>query len=356
MDLPTVHMLYNNLAGARLAFLYSGEFRDEHSPRLIELAEATTKSFTGPDPAFAKKLAFILVEAYQNIIRHRAPLTPEVAKGAARSMMMLRSDGRSYEVAAMNAVRPEEVEGLRALLDKIKRNTDLKQLKEMFLKGLQNESSSQRGGAGLGLIEMARRSSSGLEHEIRKVGSGELMFILQLRVGGSSMAGSGLDQIQAMQQNMAQLDALFAFKGEFLPMMQTVLMNMISSDLDGGRKGSDARLRVFLAGLEMIGETKEQVSDPLIVLARSPLGHSMVIGMLLDQRQAKRFGDEVVVLAKMDANSIQRLYRDALLGRNSDGSFASTGLLDLARRSKAPLRMELSPHAGNSLLIIEAVI
>ena len=356
MDLPRVYKLYDDLAGARLAFLYSGEFRDEHSPRLIQLAEATTKVFPGSDPSSSKKLAFILVEAYQNIIRHRAPLPGDMEFGAARSLFMLRSDGSCYEVATMNAVRQEELEALRMLLDRIKRNSDLKQLKEMFLKGLQMESNSQRGGAGLGLIEMARRSSNGLHHEIRQLDEGPTMFAIQMRVGTSPMAVSSFDRIHDLQSHMAELDALFAFKGGLQSVMQASLMSMIAADLENGPDGSEQRVRVLLAALEMIGETREQIADPMIVLGRSAGDHSLVIGMLMDRAAADRTGHQIRTLAEMEAAAIQRLYRDALLGRNTNAMFTSTGLIDLARRSKTPLQMELSPHGDGALILVEAVI
>ncbi len=355
MDLSTVHKLHADLAGARLHFLYSGGFRDEYTARLIMLSEAVTEAFNNNDPSIRKKLAFTLVEAYQNIIRHRAPLAAEIAAGKGRSLFMLRSDGRSYEVAGKNPVRPEEADGLRSLLDRIGRNADLKQLKEMFLKGLQTESGSQRGGAGLGLIEMARRSSGGLHHRITELDTGDLMFTIHLRVGQSGTPVVELDRIDVLQAHMAALDAVFALKGEFPAVVQAALMNMINMDMASTDRHAESRASIFLAALEMIGEAGEQADDPIVVLAPDPNGLALAVGVSLEDRTARRLGDQVDALSKMEPPAIQRIYRDALLGRNADGAFTSTGLLDLARRSKAPLRMELLPHGGNSLLLVEAV-
>jgi hypothetical protein len=356
MDLSTVHKLYEALADARWGFFYSGDFHDEHSARLIMLAEEASKAFTGTGPSLTKKLAFVLVEAYQNVIRHRAPLEKALERGAARSMFMLRSDGRSYEVAAMNPIRREEVAGLRALLEHIRKNADLKQLKEMFLRGLQSEGGSQRGGAGLGLIEMARRSSAGLHHELRELEGSELMFTIRLRVGSSNMADSHMGHLYEHQQAMASIDALLLFKGEFTPGIQNALMRMMATDMDEHPGRSDARTKAFLAAMEMIGELPHQNADPIIVLGRVDGHYSLVIGLVLETRDAERFGRQLEALRGMDPNAIQRVYRDALLGRNADGAFTSTGALDLARRSTEPLSTTGFPHKAASLLLIEAMI
>ncbi|MDQ3099827.1 MAG: SiaB family protein kinase [Bacteroidota bacterium] len=349
-------MLYETLAGSRWGFLYSGDFHDEHSARLIMLAEEAAKASPETETPLAKKLAFTLVEAYQNIIRHRAPLTPDLELGTGRSMFMLRSDGRSYEVAAMNPVRQEESEALQLLLERIKKNTDLKQLKEMFLRGLQNDSNSNRGGAGLGLIEMARRSSSGLHHDLRPGPGGELMFTIQLRVGISSMRPSPLDQIHGFQQTMAALDAVLVFKGTFTSGIQNALMRMIATDHSGSKERADSRTRAFLASMEMLAELPEQAGDGMILLGRNGQDHLLLTGVLLDERAADRLARQVEVLQQMDHNARQKVYRDALLGRDPDGAFTSTGLLDLARRSKAPLVLSKFPHQGNSLLLLEALV
>src|SRR5690606_17012034 len=184
MDLATVHTLYETLADSRWGFLYSGAFHDEHSARLIDLAEDATKDPENDNGSFSKKLGFVLVEAYQNVIRHRSELKGGLHDGKGRSLFMVLSDGKNFDVATMNPMATEESRELRTLLERIG-GTDLKQLKEMFLRGLQGNNPSQKGGAGLGLIEMARRANDGLQFQLRPIDPAVTMFTMQLRIGGS---------------------------------------------------------------------------------------------------------------------------------------------------------------------------
>ena len=65
MDLHNVHTLYESLVGDKPAFLFSGEFNDEHSARLIKLGEEMLESEDAPRN-LRGRLAFVLVEAYRD--------------------------------------------------------------------------------------------------------------------------------------------------------------------------------------------------------------------------------------------------------------------------------------------------
>ncbi len=169
MDPGTAHSLFQALRGDRSTFVYSGEFRDEHTARLIALGEA---SMDGANARSSSKgrLAFVMVEAYQNIIRHKAPLPPQLEQAQGRSMFILRCGDNGQHVVAMNAVVKSEVPALRATLDSLK-GLSAEELKSLFLAGLQKPENSARRGAGLGLIEMARRSGSDLGYMHRGLGA-----------------------------------------------------------------------------------------------------------------------------------------------------------------------------------------
>jgi hypothetical protein len=351
MHLPPVHTLYEQLAGSRWAFLYSGAFPDAHSARLILLAEEAAHASSGENIALAKKLAFVLVETYQNVIRHRAPLPPDQEKAAGRSLCMLRSDGTAYEVAAMNPVRAEEAHALGRILDGIRQNTDLRQLKEMFLRGLQTQSQSQRGGAGLGLIEMARRSTSGLHHEVRELGDGLHMFSIALHVGSSTQGHTPLEDLRALHATVAGLDALLAFKGQPTPGVQDALLRMIAADMEEAGEAEDRWTGVFLAALELIGEVPGQCGDPLILLGRRGSSHVLMTGLVLTPEEAPHLLAQARHLLERSPAELQKLYRDTLLERQ-EGPALHRGLVDLARRPGASLTVHEEPVANGILVLL----
>jgi len=350
MDLATIHTLYEALAGDRLGFLYSGQFHDEHTARLIALGEEVLDGTEG-DRALRTKLAFVMVEAYQNIVRHRTPLPREVELGAGRSLFLLRSGDRGHEVVAVNPVHRSEAGELGGMLERI-RGLDLVQLKDLFLRGLQSEKRTGRGGAGLGLIEMARRSGYELRHELRAIDEEHLLFTLRVGVGGPGGEGP-IAPVHAM---VAAQDILLLSRGRSTAGVQEAVLRIIEKDLEELPGRSADRGRAYLAATEFLEGVGNGNPEPIIVLGRSNGHYALVVGTRTSAAIADGLEREVAAINALSPQDVRRRYRDLLLGRLPEGGARMAGLLDLAAHSIAPLRFARFPMGGEPLLLVEALI
>src|SRR5436190_17895600 len=239
MDLATVHTLYDVLAGDRFCFLYIGRFHDEHTASLITLGEESLNE-ARTARAYRQRLSYVMVEAYQNIVRHRAALPLELERGTGRSLFVLRSHATGDEIIAMDPITEAEVPGLRANLDSIG-GLDLRQLKELFLRGLQDGARSQRGGAGLGLIEMARRSGHHLRHALYPINAEHQLFALQIVVGDATEQATPIEVMPKLHDAVAGLDLLLLCKGASSAGVQEAVLRIIEKDLDERPDRADAR-------------------------------------------------------------------------------------------------------------------
>lgn len=195
MDAAPLQMLLDAFAGDRHTFLYSGQFLDAHTARLISLGEAAVGQGEN-NKATRARLAFVLVEAYQNIIRHvsRPYVAPDRDRG--RSMILLRNWSHCNAVSTMNAVARSEVNTLVDALNDLDA-LDEKQLKTRYLETLQQQKRTKRGGAGLGLIEMKRRSGNALRHKLVELDADNLLFTLSATLNEK---GSECQDLEALEQ------------------------------------------------------------------------------------------------------------------------------------------------------------
>lgn len=186
MDIRFAHSLIQALRGDRCIFGYSGYFPDEHSPRLIELGEAVLSGSTGTVPVKGR-LGYVMVEAYQNIVRHRArPLSP-ASWDQGRSMFLLRCHAAGQQVFACNLVTRPQAEKLDTDLADLQ-GRDNAELKELYLEGIQRTSTPGTRGAGLGLIEMVRRAGGGATWAFRSVDDKHDLFAISLELGATGGA------------------------------------------------------------------------------------------------------------------------------------------------------------------------
>lgn len=355
MDLSTVHVLYDALAGDRLTFLYSGRFHDEHTARLITLGEEFLEH-DDVDKSVRGKLAFIMVEAYQNIIRHRATFTDGSGEGAGRSLFVLRSRAAQHEVTAVNPLANADAERLSTALEGL-RGLDLKQMKQVFLRGLQSDERTARGGAGLGLIEMARRSGHALQHAFMPLGADHQLFALRVLVGKAGAWQGTNESAFSLHRTVVENDISVLCRGHLAAGEQEVVMRIIERDLDEDRQHSDARMRAFLAISELMENLGVSGEGPLILLSRCAQRKvSVVTGMPLDAQAAERLATAVVEVNALDAQGLQRRYRDILLGRGENTGTLQLGLIDLARRSSSPLRLARHTWRNAPFLSLEVVL
>ncbi|HQX00083.1 MAG TPA: SiaB family protein kinase [Flavobacteriales bacterium] len=351
MDLSIVHTIYRSFAGDRLSFLYSGLFHDEHTARLIALGEEFLGQ-NGADKGVRGKLAFIMVEMYQNIVRHRAGLASEVQEREGRSMFLLRSTSAQHEIVAINPIASADAENVKKELARLD-GLDRDQMKQVFLLGLQNDARTQRGGAGLGLIEMARRSGHPLRHALSPLGTSHYLFALQALVGRNANWRSAPLDALSLHALVAELGISVLCRGNLTAGEQEVVLRMIERDLDEDRTRSDARSRAFLATMELVENLGTTGEGPMVFLGKVGAEVRMVLAAHLRADAVTRITKAVEEVNALDAPGSQRRYRDILLGRVEASDTIQLGLIELARRHSAPLRMAVAP---DGFMVLEAVI
>lgn len=348
MDPRIANSLYQALRGDRSVFAYSGAFHDEHTGRLIALGEA---SVNGDGRGTARgRLAFIMVEAYQNILRHRAVLPPQVERGEGRSLFLLRcgADGQQV-VVAVNPVKKSDVLGLRSALHRL-HGMEPSQLKNLFLSGLQHNSDQPRRGAGLGLIEMARRSGSDLGYTLRGLGEDHELFILAVRLGSERAYDGVLTEAAVLHGTVVQNDLLLLHIGERPVAVQEAVLRMLEEDVDDHTGRAGLRGRAYLAANGFLASAGEGSERYICALSRDGEHNSLAVGRALEPRVAEDVVRKVRALGGHDRSELDRRYRNALLKRGDAQEGAD--LLDLARLSVEPLQAEIFPTDGEQALVI----
>lgn len=352
MDPRIAYSLYQALRGDRSVFAYSGAFHDEHTGRLIALGEAAVN---GEGRGTARgRLAFIMVEAYQNILRHRAVLPPQVERGEGRSLFLLRCGADGHQVVvAVNPVKKSDVTGLRSSLHRL-HGMDPSQLKNLFLSGLQRAPDQPRRGAGLGLIEMARRSGSDLGYMLRGLGEDHELFILAVRLGSDRAYDGVLSEAAALHGTVVQQDLLLLHIGDRPVGVQEAVLRMLEEDVDDRAGRARLRGRAYLAANDHLATVEGGTDRYLCALTREGEHNSLAVGRVVDQAAAAAVVGQVRSLASLDRSELDRRYRNALLKRGDTHEGAD--LLDLARISIEPLQAEAFPTEGDrSLVIVRAV-
>ena len=169
--MPDIYNLYKEFDKDGIILSFKGDITEEMLSSIYEVMERK-QEINLEQKRRTKMFYHILVECLQNIFHHSETTAKESAV-----FMIGRDEDGNYRIMTGNNMLNSNIEGLKAKIEKINvMNAD--ELHAYYLDKLNSTELSEKGGAGLGIIEMARKSGNKLEYGFHKVSDQYSFFTL----------------------------------------------------------------------------------------------------------------------------------------------------------------------------------
>ncbi len=173
---------YDNLSKGDVILAYKGSITSELINDVLEgvekkLAEANEEGKT------RKKIYNVLVESMQNLFHH----IEEYHEGINENLdpkfgiLVVEKDKDCYKVTTGNFINSSKIKYLKEKIDKINSLTK-EELKDMYKFILNHQKLSAKGGGGLGLVDIARKTGNKLEYAFYNYNNNYYFFNLTIRV------------------------------------------------------------------------------------------------------------------------------------------------------------------------------
>jgi hypothetical protein len=178
-----IYNLHRTMMSQKLILVYQGEFTQETTKSILAMAERNLDS-TGEESSIKRKVFNVMVEALQNIVKH----SDELVDGETRShtaIFLIGKEKNKFSIMAGNPIRKDHIAGLQQKLEQIN-GLDKDGLKELYKEIIKNTTISDKGGAGLGFVDMARKSGEKLEFEFPEMSPEYCFFCLKVNVARES--------------------------------------------------------------------------------------------------------------------------------------------------------------------------
>lgn len=174
------YMIRNNLHEFGIIFAYSGYVTE---PILTGLADAlkTKLLIDSTDKKTARNVFSIFIEQMQNVIRYSAETSPPDSKPGTElryGVMAIGYEREKYFIVCGNKVKQQDVPRLKASLSEI-RQLDKDGLRALYNAKLRAPTDPEGKGAGLGFIEIARRSSQVIDFDFLAIDDDLAFFCLK---------------------------------------------------------------------------------------------------------------------------------------------------------------------------------
>lgn len=179
MPLDNIYKLFKQLENERSMLSFKGVVTEELLATVLELVETKLQE-TEDSSVKRKKVYNILVECLQNLYHHNETSTADIDSISLRSAVFLVSKNPdSYEVKTGNYVKNDEVSAIESKILEINK-LNKEELRALYRHVLKNGKLSQKGTAGLGLIDIARKSGNELKYKFIPVDKEYSFFCLNV--------------------------------------------------------------------------------------------------------------------------------------------------------------------------------
>lgn len=181
--LKSVLNLYNELQNNGISLVYMGEFSHEITKMFTSMAEEDLDR-QSEQVSVRKRVYHVIVETLQNMNKHSDELgrDEDVGKG----LYMVGKKDECYYVITSNLVSNNKKESLEEALEEINAASH-EELREMYKKQIKEGSISEKGGAGLGLIDIARKTTGKHDYQFIPFDEDYFLFILKVEIHTNRM-------------------------------------------------------------------------------------------------------------------------------------------------------------------------
>ncbi len=174
-----IYDLHRTMMSQNLILVYQGDFTQESTKSILAMAERNLDS-SGEESSIKRKVFNVMVEALQNIVKH----SDELVDGQIRShaaIFLIGKETNRYSIMSGNPIRKENIDKLKKALEHIN-GLDKDGLKELYKEIIKNTTISEKGGAGLGFVDMARKSGGKIEYSFPDLNTEYSFFCLKVNV------------------------------------------------------------------------------------------------------------------------------------------------------------------------------
>lgn len=345
MNASTAVNLLTELVQDDLIFAYSGMLSNSITHRVIELTHFNIDG-EGSMVKLKNKISFLMAECYQNVIRHgKHSIEVEEIEQSSGSLFF-RSLPDFFYIASANMVLNEFIPSIKENLDKVN-SLDREELRQMQKQILAEGKLSDRGGAGLGIIEMARRTGRKISYDFVPYDDNSSFFYIQLSIPNPDVPEDQLGEEQSIEyikelhERMLDADVVILHKGDFsenttLPLIQMIENNVVRHDhLRSGKQKLYNVSVELLQNISMHSKKSGNNNKGLFILKQSEEFTGIGTCNLVSQEDEEFLTQRLNELSSLSKDGLNDLYREKLLALVDDSETnVGIGLIYIFRKTK----------------------
>jgi hypothetical protein len=326
-----------------IEYIFRGDFSPIIVAGILDLAKTTLQESSDTIKIKAK-IYYIMGESLQNIARHHSESfynSPDKY-----SLFAIHRRNLKYFITTGNLIEIEDINGLKQKIDKIN-NMDSQDLREYSRTTRSKTELSEKGGAGLGLIEMAKRSGNKLEYDFKKIDEKHSYFYLNTEIPMPGVDKSEepedtkytVENIKELHNILIKDNVILFFKGAF---NQNSLLNLLSI-VESQLHESTITIKIYNLMVEMLQNISKHADNfsqemdwkpGIFLITETDENYILISGNYVINEKITKLKQNIDYINKLDYSDLVKEYNQILQDFNLDSNKKGLGLLDLKKKSK----------------------
>lgn len=177
-----VENYFSDLSDKNIILFYKGNVDSDIINHILDTVEDKMVE-VNEQPKLRKKVYNVLVESLQNLYHHvdRVPEDFEDQTSEKFGLLVVQKIKGGYKIITGNFVHAGNIEKLEEKIKRINRSSH-EEIKELYKFILNHQRISAKGGGGLGLVDIARKTGNKLEYSFKEYNDKYSFFYLNILV------------------------------------------------------------------------------------------------------------------------------------------------------------------------------
>lgn len=332
-----IHLAYELFCDTQqdnLEYIYRGEFDISITDNILALAEESMR-ISNHKTTIKKRVYFVMVEGLQNITRHQNIEIDDLP--VKHGLFVLQRRKYSYFITTGNIVEKQNISTIKQQLDKINM-LSTQELNDYYKNSLVEGHFSKKGGAGLGLIEIARKSKGILSYNFTRIKDKyyyfyflvEIPFTTQQHTSNISEGKVSLQSIQDLHNILNSENITLNYSGIF---NQNNLMSLLSIIENQMRDTMIVKMKMFNMVVEMLQNLVKHADHyklnnitgkyGIFFISENNNNFILTSGNYINNTKIDKLEKHLEYINSLDNIELNQLYNDNLL--NFDKTHTNPG-------------------------------
>ena len=180
MAISDVYDFYKRMEDDHIILSFKGSFTEDLLTSILHIVEGKMEGLN-VNTKKKKRVFNVLVESFQNLYHHIEEMAPNIGDSEKdkSAIIIVKYESNRFTIVTGNFVNSNRIPELRQKLEEVNALND-EALRELYRSKLEN--GTEKGTAGLGLIDIARKSKNKLDYEIIDVTESIGFFCLSVLI------------------------------------------------------------------------------------------------------------------------------------------------------------------------------